>query len=103
MTKTHFTVAKPRSSHGQRRQVDGEPTHVNKTILDYSGMRLEEFLNLGLKEFSHPDDFEKTANAFYHAIRTSKSRSTHGNCLRPSAPNCKDRAASHDHCVTERI
>jgi PAS domain S-box-containing protein len=57
---------------------DGEPTHVNKTILDYSGMRFEDFLNLGWKEFIHPDDFEKTANAFSHAIQTGESyRITH--------------------------
>ncbi|HEY2529246.1 MAG TPA: PAS domain-containing protein [Xanthobacteraceae bacterium] len=52
---------------------DGVPTHVNKTILDYSGMRFEDFLNLGWKVFIHPDDFEKTAKAFYHAIQTGES------------------------------
>ena len=52
---------------------DGEPTHVNKTILDYSGMRLEDFLNLGWKKFIHPDDFGETANAFYRAIQTGES------------------------------
>jgi PAS domain S-box-containing protein len=52
---------------------DGEPTHVNKTVLDYGGMRFEDFLNLGWKEFIHPDDFEETAKAFYHAIRTGDS------------------------------
>ena len=52
---------------------DGEPTHVNKTILDYSGMRFENFLSLGWKEFIHPDDFGETARVFSHSIRTGES------------------------------
>jgi len=52
---------------------DGEPTHVNKTILDYSGMRFEDFLSLGWKEFIHPDDFEETASVFSHSIQTGES------------------------------
>ena len=51
---------------------DGEPTHVNQRILDYSGLRLENFLNLGWKEFVHPEDFSETARAFYHAIQTGE-------------------------------
>jgi PAS domain S-box-containing protein len=51
----------------------GEPTHVNKTILDYSGMHFEDFLNLGWKEFIHPDDFEETTNAFSHSLQTGES------------------------------
>ena len=52
---------------------DGEPTYVNKTVRDYSGMGLENFLNLGWKEFIHPDDFQETAKAFYRAIQTGES------------------------------
>jgi PAS domain S-box-containing protein len=52
---------------------DGEPTYVNKTVRDYSGMGFEDFLNLGWKEFIHPDDFPETARAFYHAIQTGES------------------------------
>jgi PAS domain S-box-containing protein len=52
---------------------DGEPTQVNQRALDYSGMRFEDFLHLGWKEFLHPDDFPETANAFYHAIQTGTS------------------------------
>jgi PAS domain S-box-containing protein len=51
---------------------DGEPTHINQRILDYSGLRLESFLNLGWKKFVHPEDFPETARAFYHAIRTGE-------------------------------
>lgn len=49
---------------------DGEPTHINQRILDYSGLRPEDFLNLGWKAFVHPDDFPETARAFFHAIQT---------------------------------
>ena len=52
---------------------DGEPTQVNQRVLDYSGMRFEDFLHLGWKEFLHPDDFSETANAFSHAIETGTS------------------------------
>ena len=51
---------------------DGEPTHVSQRVLDYAGMRFEDFLNLGWKEFLHPEDFPETARAFYHAIQTGE-------------------------------
>ena len=49
---------------------DGEPTHVNRRVLDYSGMRFEDFMHGGWEAFLHPDDFPETAEAFYHAIQT---------------------------------
>jgi hypothetical protein len=51
---------------------DGEPTHINRRILDYSGLRLESFLNLGWKEFVHPEDFPETTRAFFQAIQTGE-------------------------------
>ena len=51
---------------------DGEPTHINQRILDYSGLRLESFLNLGWKEFVHPEDFLETTRAFFQAIQTGE-------------------------------
>jgi PAS domain S-box-containing protein len=51
---------------------DGEPTHVSQRLLDYSGMRLEDFQR-GWEAFVHPADFSKTAKAFYHAIQTGTS------------------------------
>ena len=48
----------------------GEPTHVNQRVLDYAGLRFEDFLNLGWKEFLHPEDFPETARSFYQAIQT---------------------------------
>ena len=52
---------------------DGEPTHLNQRLLDYSGMRFEDFSQIGWKEFVHPDDFPETANMFFHAIQTGTS------------------------------
>jgi PAS domain S-box-containing protein len=51
---------------------DGEPTHVSQRVLDYAGMRFEDFLNLGWKQFLHPEDFPETARAFFHAIQTGE-------------------------------
>ncbi len=53
--------------------LDGEPTHVNQRLLDYSGMRFEEFKRGGWQGFVHPEDFPETARAFYHAIHTGTS------------------------------
>jgi PAS domain S-box-containing protein len=48
----------------------GEPTHINQHMLDYSGMRFEDFKQGGWEAFVHPDDYAETAKAFDHAIRT---------------------------------
>ena len=52
---------------------DGEPTQLNQRLLDYSGMRFEDFLRLGWYKFLHPDDLSETANAFSHAMQTGTS------------------------------
>ena len=52
---------------------DGEPTHVSQRMLDYSGMRFEEFKHIGWEAFVHPADFPETAKAFDHAIQTGTS------------------------------
>ena len=52
---------------------DGEPTHISQRILDYSGMRFEDFKHRGWEAFMHPTDFPETAKAFYHAIQTGTS------------------------------
>jgi PAS domain S-box-containing protein len=51
----------------------GEPTQLNQRMLDYSGMRFEDFEHGGWRAFLHPDDFPETAKAFYHAIQTGTS------------------------------
>jgi PAS domain S-box-containing protein len=55
---------------------DGEPTHLNRKVLEYSGLRLENFLNVGWATFIHPEDFPETARAFFHAIQTGESYET---------------------------
>jgi len=52
---------------------DGEPTHINQRMLDYSGMRVEEFRDRGWEPFVHPADYPETAEAFWHAIQTGTS------------------------------
>jgi PAS domain S-box-containing protein len=52
---------------------DGEPTHVNQRMLDYSGMPFEEFRHRGWEPFVHPADFPETVEAFYRAIQTGTS------------------------------
>ena len=52
---------------------DGQLTHVNKRMLDYSDMRFEEVKRLGWEAFVHPDDLPEAARAFYHAIHTGAS------------------------------
>ena len=49
---------------------DGEPTHVSQRLLDYSGVRFEEFKHRRWEAFVHPDDFPETAKAYDHAIHT---------------------------------
>jgi PAS domain S-box-containing protein len=51
---------------------DGGLTHLSQKVLDYSGLRFEDFLQLGWKEFTHPDDFPHTMNALSQAIETGE-------------------------------
>ena len=51
----------------------GEPTPLNQRLLDYSGMRFEEFQQGGWEAFLHPDDFPETSRALQFAIETGTS------------------------------
>jgi PAS domain S-box-containing protein len=51
----------------------GEPTYVNRRALEYSGMRLEDFMHGGWEALIHPADFPETLRAFEHAIKTGAS------------------------------
>ena len=53
----------------------GEVTHISQRVREYSGMSLEDFLNLGWKNIIHPDDFDDTAKKFFRAIKTGESYS----------------------------
>jgi PAS domain S-box-containing protein len=52
---------------------NGEPTHINQRMVDYSGMRFEDFKQGGWHAFLHPDDLPETVRAFSHAIQTGTS------------------------------
>ncbi|WP_457155933.1 PAS domain-containing protein, partial [Mesorhizobium sp. P5_C1] len=51
----------------------GEPTQVNQRMLDYTGMRFEDFMHGGWQAFLHPDDFPETTRAFQKTIQTGTS------------------------------
>lgn len=51
---------------------NGEPTYISERVCAYSGMTLEQFIDLGWQEFIHPDDFEGTLKAFGAAINTGQ-------------------------------
>jgi len=51
----------------------GEPTQFNQRLLDYCGVRLDDFQHGGWETFLHPADFPETAKAFYQAIQTGTS------------------------------
>jgi hypothetical protein len=56
----------------------GEVTHISRRVVEYTGVSLDDFLNLGWKRIIHPEDFEDTAKAFFQAIQTGESyRATH--------------------------
>jgi PAS domain S-box-containing protein len=50
----------------------GEVTHISQRVLEYTGLSLEEFHNLGWKRIIHPDDFEDTAKAYFRAIQSGE-------------------------------
>jgi PAS domain S-box-containing protein len=52
---------------------DGKVSYVNQRILDYCGVRLEDFVRDGWGVVLHPDDFPETVRSFSHAIETGTS------------------------------
>ena len=59
----HFWSANP----------DGEATHVNRRLLDYFGIRLEDQRPSDRYAFLHPDDAPETERALNHAFQTGES------------------------------
>ena len=66
---------------------DGEPTHINQRMLDFSGMRFEDFKLRGWEAFVHPADFPETAEGFL-------SRNSDRNFVRGRVCVCAGRTAS---------
>jgi PAS domain S-box-containing protein len=48
----------------------GEPTYVNQRVLDYSGMKFEDFKHLGWERFIHPADFPETVKSLELSVKT---------------------------------
>jgi PAS domain S-box-containing protein len=53
----------------------GEVTHISRRVLEYTGLALGDFFNLGWEKIIHPDDFKDTAKAFFLSIKTGESYS----------------------------
>jgi PAS domain S-box-containing protein len=52
----------------------GRLTHVNRRLLDYSGMRFDEFMHSGWEQaYMHPVDFANATEHYRHAIQTGSS------------------------------
>jgi PAS domain S-box-containing protein len=67
---THLQIMETLPSFLWSTNPTGEPTYFNQRILDYSGMRFEDFQHLGWEALIHPDDFPETVKAFEHATKT---------------------------------
>ena len=46
----------------------GEPTQLNQRMLDYTGMRFEDFQHSGWQAFVHPDDLPETEKVISHSM-----------------------------------
>jgi PAS domain S-box-containing protein len=57
-------------SHLWSANPDFEPTRLNQRLLDYFGMRPDDFKHGGWRAFLHPDDLAETAKAISHAVQT---------------------------------
>ena len=56
----------------------GEPSYINKTMMDYTGMKLEDFdaeggLRSAIGTLVHPDDRDALFGALSHSFRTGES------------------------------
>ena len=55
---------------------DGELNYLNRRILDYTGTSPDAWAQLGWKNFLHPEDAERTAQAWAHAVATGEPHRT---------------------------
>jgi PAS domain S-box-containing protein len=55
---------------------DGELNYLNQRLLDYTGTRPDAWAQLGWVNLLHPDDAEKTAQAWAHAVATGQPHET---------------------------
>ncbi len=79
-TSQHATEALRASEEGFRLIVDSIPAfawyagtdgkieYLNQPILDFTGVRLEDLVGFGWANVLHPEDVERTKNAWLHSI-----------------------------------
>lgn len=53
--------------------VDKKPIYFNQTWLEFTGRSLEAELHAGLREITHPDDFEPCRKVYYDAFDSRRS------------------------------
>src|SRR6266436_5630821 len=51
---------------------DGKIEYLNQPILDFTGVRLEDLVGFGWANVLHPEDVERTKNAWLHSIETGE-------------------------------
>src|SRR6266576_2662644 len=83
-TSQHATEALRASEEGLRLIVDSIPAfawyagtdgkieYLNQRILDFTGVRLEDLVGFGWANVLHPQDVERTKNAWLHSIETGE-------------------------------
>ena len=83
-TSQHATEALRASEEGFRLIVDSIPAfawyagtdgkieYLNQRILDFTGVRLEDLVGFGWANVLHPQDVERTKNAWLHSIETGE-------------------------------
>jgi formate hydrogenlyase transcriptional activator len=83
-TSQHATAALRASEEGFRLIVDSIPAfawyagtdgkieYLNQRILDFTGVRLEELVGFGWANVLHPEDVERTKNAWMNSIATGE-------------------------------
>lgn len=55
---------------------DGELTYLNRRILDYTGTSSDAWAQLGWKNLLHPEDAERVAQEWAHAVATGQPHQT---------------------------
>ena len=83
-TSRHATEALRASEEGFRLIVDSIPAfawyagtdgkieYLNQRILDFTGVQLEDLVGFGWANVLHPEDVERTKNAWLHSIETGE-------------------------------
>lgn len=52
---------------------EGKFTYFNSCWFEYTGLTFDELKDWGWKKVVHPDDLEKTIDAWHHSLRTGEN------------------------------